>query len=454
MAIRMHRRAWAQRARTPILSLAIAAVSFATPALAQQSLTASLDSLIWQAATTSPGVIAARRRAEAMRARVGPAALLPDPTLSAGVLNVPLGESAFGDAMTMKMVGVAQSLPWPGKLSLRRRVAAREADAADAALTSATRQAATDVRVAWYELAFLDRALNVVERNRALLASLIRSTEARYEVGGAGQQDVLRARVEATRLAESAATLDEQRRTALARLNAVLGRPSETPVEHPDMPLRVRRAAVADSGETIRFASAALGARVADSPLPSVAELQELAMHESPLLREREAMIAAQAARAELARRESRPDVELSVQYGQRNGYADMVTAMISLPLPLQSRRRQGALAAAESSELASQEAERMAHRNEIRAEIARLHAVLERERTQLALYSRSIIPQGRAALTSGTTGYQVGKVEFLTVLESQATLFTYETEYFRMLTDFATTLAELERIVGKEILR
>jgi hypothetical protein len=39
-------------------------------------------------------------------------------------------------------------------------------------------------------------------------------------------------------------------------------------------------------------------------------------------------------------------------------------------------------------------------------------------------------------------------------VLEDQATVFTYETDYYRALSDFATTLAELERVVGGEVLK
>ena len=66
----------------------------------------------------------------------------------------------------------------------------------------------------------------------------------------------------------------------------------------------------------------------------------------------------------------------------------------------------------------------------------------------------KAILPQGRAALTSATAGYQVGRTDFLTLLDAQATLFTHETTYFRVLSDFARTLAELERVVGEEIVR
>ena len=177
-------------------------------------------------------------------------------------------------------------------------------------------------------------------------------------------------------------------------------------------------------------------------------------MRESPELREREAMVAAQAARVELARKEYLPDFDLSVQYGQRPGRPDMVTALVSIPIPLQKGRKQDYLAAEASAQLAQLEAERGAKQNEIRAEVARLVAELERQRAQLAIYVRAVLPQSRASLASATASYQVGRVEFLTVLDDQATLFNYETEYFRVLTEFARTLAELERVVGKEILR
>ena len=170
------------------------------------------------------------------------------------------------------------------------------------------------------------------------------------------------------------------------------------------------------------------------------------------MLRESEAMIAAAAARVELARRDYLPDFDVSIQYGQRDRLSDMVTAVVSVPIPFQKRRKQDAYVAEARSEVAALEAERAARRNELRAEVARLVSELERDRAQLALYVTAIIPQGRASLASATSSYQVGRVEFLTLLDNQATLFNYETEYFRVLTEFARGLAELERIVGREI--
>jgi cobalt-zinc-cadmium efflux system outer membrane protein len=434
---------------------------------AQTTRDGPLDTLVVRALAAHPAIRAATARVEAARRRVQPAGLLPDPMLMVGIQNLPLGKEADpaaahgtpmvsdgSDPMTMRMIGVGQTIPYPGKLAARRRIALREVDAAQAALTVMTRQVIRDVKDAYYELAFIDRALEIVERNQSVLVNLIRVTEARYGVGTGGQQDVLKARVEASRLAETAVSLTEQRRATLARLNALLDRPSETAVPVAAVPPTIARAAVASSADEIRFVSAALGARAAGSPLPPLVELQETALRESPELREQEAMVAAQVARAELARREYLPDFDVSLQYGQRPGRPDMLTAIVSVPIPVWKGRKQDALTAEARAELAALEAGRAAKRNEIRAEVARLVSELERLRAQLAVYVKAVLPQSRASLASATASYQVGKVEFLTVLDDQATLFSYETEYFRGLTDFAKTLAELERVVGKEIVQ
>lgn len=411
------------------------------------------DSLVARALVVSPQLRAARERIRAAEARVTPSGTRPDPKLMAGIQNFPVSEPGFSDFMTMKMVGVSQTLPARGKLASARRAAEQELAAARAEGAASTRMVEREVRSVYYDIAYIDEALAIVERTRDVLVSLIRATEARYEVGAAGQQDVLRARLETARLGEDAAALQEERRAAVARLNALLDRPTDDPIGAASIPTQVARAAVADVPGRIRFVSPTLGSRAADSPLPPLDSLQRVAVRQSPMLRAHEAMIAAQAARAELARLERRPDIDLSVQYGQRNGFSDMITAMISVPLPIQRGRRQDPLAAAAGAELAALQAEHHQQRNDIRADVARLHAQLERARTQLALTVKSVLPQSRATLEAAVANYQAGRAEFVTVLEVQTTLFNAETTYFRALSDFAKTLAELEQVVGQEIL-
>lgn len=414
----------------------------------------NLEMLVAHAMSVHPAIRAAEDRVDAAQAAISPAGALPDPMLGLGITNFPVSDPGFDGPMTMKMVGIGQMIPFPGKLDLRTRVAEKELAAAEARVHAARWEVEQEVRSAYYQLAFYDRALEVVNNNAELLANFIQVTQARYAVGTGAQSDVLKARVEASRLAEEAARLTEQRRAALAQLNAALDRPSDTPVESPQVPERIARAAVADSPEEIRFASASLGARALNSPLPSLVELQDRAVQENQTLEAYQAMIAAQAARLELAGKAYLPDFNVSLQYGQTSVGSDVVSAMVSVPIPLHKESKQDARVAETRALLSALEADLNARQNQVRAEVAQAYADLEKDRAQLGLFVKSIIPQGRAALESATASFQVGRVDFLTLLDNQTTLYNYETAYFRSLTSFAQGLAEVERVVGAEILR
>jgi outer membrane protein TolC len=355
--------------------------------------------------------------------------------------------------MTMKMVGLGQTFPFPGKRRLERAVVRHEVESLDAELVAMQREIVRDVRTTYYELAFFNRALEVLERHERLLGQLIRTTESRYAVGAGGQSEILKARTEASRLAEDAVAILESRGAALARLNALLDRPSASPIQAPRIPARIVRAAGDTSATRIRFTSTALGARAADSPLPALLELQDAAESSNPELRAHEAMIRAQAARLELARKQHLPDFDFSLQYGQRDRRPDMITAMVSIPVPWQKGRRQDSFVQEADAELAALHADHRDKVNQLRARVAGLYAEVERSRAQLALLAKAILPHGNATLTSATASFQVGRTDFVTVLETQATLYDYELTYFRDINDFATGIAELEAIVGKEIL-
>ena len=412
--------------------------------------------------SVNPAIIAARDRVASARARIGPASAWPDPMLMAGIQNLPLGKMSAqgmaastlpGEDMTMKMIGVSQTIPYPGKPGLRRRIAELEVNAAVAAVQVSSRDAERDVKKSYFELAYLDRAIEIVNQNHPVLVDVIRVAEAHYAAGLTGQQDVLKARVEAARLGETASALFEQRRSVLAELNGLLDRESATPMGSAQIPERVTRGALASDPARIRFATQILGSRAADSPLPPLATLQELALTQNAQLRERQEMIAAQSKRVALAEKAVKPDVDLSLQYGQRNQRPDMISAIVSIPLPIHKRARQDQETSEARSQLAAMQAEQTGEVNKVRAEVARLVSDLERNRTQLALYAKAILPQSQAAVASSLASYQAGKSDLLSVLDNQGTLFAYQTANYRALVDFAKTLADLEAVVGGEVL-
>ena len=450
-----------RRGLTAVAALAV----YSAQGHAQQRATEStgLDSLVAKAITTNPDLAAARSRTIALRARVAPAGSRPDPMLMAGLVNVPVNNfSLSDDDMTMKMIGVNQTVPYPGKLRLSRRIAELQADAQSVVADSIRLAVIREVKTAYYEIAFIDAALHTALRTDSLAATVIKTASLRYSAGRGGQQDVLRATLEASRLNDSANELIERRRALAERIGALLG---DTPplISNAKLPAKLLTAAVDSNPSAIRFSSQILGASVMDGPLPALTDLQAQAMKGNSQIRKQVAMNAITASELELARRQHLPDVDFSFQYGQRSamtgadsrsiGRPDMVSLVVSIPIPVQRGSKQAALVGAARADVVTGDSERHASEALVRSEVARLYSDVSRARTQLALYVKALVPQARASLAASVNAYQSGTGDLSVVLDAKRTLLDMEVGYDRAMTDFAQKIAELDSIIGREVL-
>jgi outer membrane protein TolC len=420
----------------------------------------TLASLLAEAEANSPRIRAAENTAEAAEARVPQAGALPDPVLGVGVMNFPVADPSLGrEMMTMTTIQLGERFPWPGKLGLGEDVARLLADAARWEAERARQEVLADVKATYYGVYFLDRALEVTERNELHLGDFARLTSAKYGVGTGAQTDVLKAQVERTRLADQIVALSEERASAVARLNSLLGRGTETPLPSTALPEALRAAALQPEGTVPSFASASLPARASadrqTAPgIPSVAELQRLALAHNPMLQAHVRRVTAQERAVSLAQKARLPDINVSVAYSRRADFSDFVNLIVSVPLPVFSGRKQDQAVLEQTAVLGDHRARHHVMVDQVNAEIASLAAGLRRARDQLVLLNDGILPQARTGLWAATAAYQVGGVDFLTLLDAQVTLYKLELDHHRLLSDFAADLAALERAVGTEVIR
>jgi outer membrane protein, heavy metal efflux system len=408
-----------------------------TPAAVAAQSGSTADTFVQRALALNPRIRAATSQLDAARARIGPAGAWPDPMLMAGIQNLPLsresGPTAMAgpEPMTMKMLGVSQTVPYPGKTSLRTQAARTEAEIAEARHAIVVRDVRREVLDAYYDLVAARMILNVLDRQQQVATSVLPATEARYVAGTAAQSDVLKARTEATMLVEERNAATEEQQTALARL-----------------------AAATDDADLPTVAADSFPARIqARETIPALEALKAHALQTNPLLRERRAVLALQSAQAALAARDYLPDFDLSVQYGQRDRLPDMVTAIVAVPVPLQRSRKQRASARAARFDVSAAEAELRAEENRVRADVAKALASVQRQRANLELLDRALLPQARATFASTSATYQAGRGELLSVLDAMRALFATETMYVRTLAEYAKSLNELETLVGEEVL-
>jgi outer membrane protein TolC len=402
------------------------------PALAANH-PANLDALVEEALANNPEIKASEARWQAFAERVGQAGTFDDPMLMLKIQNALVRDPlAFDrDVMTAKVIGVSQMLPFFGKRALQREGAERAAEGERWSFEERKLELRSMVKETWYQLYFVDRSREIVEKNIGILDDLTRFTETMYGVGQGLQQDVLKTQVERSKMEDMRISLRQKRRSLEATLNALLFRPAGAAVP-----------AISEVDLTpIDFEDA---------------ELERLAAENRPLIR----ALAAQVEKARISRKlgekEFYPDFTVSLEYMQRDpamgekGF-DMYGAGVTFNLPVQRQRRHAMIAEAESETRMAQEELNML-RNRIRLGIADGLARLERSRKLAELYRRGILPQAGHSLEAAMAAYRVGKADFMNVLDSQMKLFGFEREYYEAVAEHQMQLAVLEGVVGKEL--
>jgi outer membrane protein TolC len=88
---------------------------------------------------------------------------------------------------------------------------------------------------------------------------------------------------------------------------------------------------------------------------------------------------------------------------------------------------------------------------NETFAELTEMGAEAERARSLTALYESSILPQARAAVEAALSAYRVGRVNYMTLVESEMMVNRYEIELVRLAAAYQRAAAGIEALVGSE---
>ena len=417
---------------------AAALAAFAAPLTAQND-TISLARAVALARQASPRVAAAAAGVRAAGARIAPAGALADPQLQLGLMNRPL--SGMPDPMTMNQVTLMQMVPVNGMLGLRRRVArfdsARVAAGSDGTVLAVER----DVRSRYWELYHVDQALGVMDRTLAVLRELASVAGAMYAVGSVPQSDVVRAQASLTRMQQEIEEMRLMRVRAAAELNAAMGRPADAgvalPPQHPD---------------TAHHAAM----RPLTTPvLTSLDTLAAFADSNSPELAGARAMLEAARTGQTLARRMIYPELSVGVSYGQRSGAGglpgdDMVSAMVGVSVPVFARSRQYRMRDEALAMREQAEAELAAMRLELRAMILAAREEAETARRQLERVVGTLVPQATAAYDASLAAYRVGRVDFMTVLDAQMELLTYQHDLHRYEAMYGAAVAEVDRLIGR----
>ena len=390
--------------------------------------TLTLDAVVREALAKNPAVQSALHTIAAQRRRVPQVRSLPDPMVSAGWAgNITPFSVQEGDPSSNRNVSVTQQIPYPGKLKIRGEIASKEADAYQTDYEAVVRRITADVKAAYFDYFYFDKAIQTTKKNKDLLEKLSKIAEARYQVGKGMQPDVLRSQVEISLILQKLTMLDQQRATAQAKLNSLLVRSPESPLPP--------------------------AAEVQPTALQySLEELYALAAQSDTGVQRESRMVERNQLAVALAQKEYRPDLGVGYMYQQRPNLPDMhaVTFTVSVPVFYRTKQKEGVAQASE--ELMSAEKSRENRLNELKFELKQQYLVAKAADQLLNLYTKAVVPQSSLTLESAMSAYQVGNLDFLSMLTNFTILLNYETDYYRQVADHQMALARIESLIGMEL--
>jgi outer membrane protein, heavy metal efflux system len=377
----------------------------------------SFDGALARAVAQAPSLRARALVVDARRSAAISAGQLPDPKLGVGLDNFPVSGPPAGsfveDSMTMARVGISQEVPNLAKRHARTGRAQTDVAAAEAASLSEARRIKVATALAWIDLAYSRRRLAAIERAVGQIGQLRSASAAGVASGSARPAQALDVR-------QALAALEDRRSEVaadVARAKANLSRWTGDP--NPQ---------IAGSIPDFMINPSALRAAVDRHPELGAAAART---------RQGEADIA-------VARADKRPDWGFDIAYQRRaDRYGDMISAGITVSLPLFARRRQDPMIAASVASAGAALAEQEDMRRALTADLESALADHVMHHEQWMRGRDALLPLARQKAELETASYGAGRAGLVDVIQAQS-----------MLADAELQLLDREAAVARDAAR
>lgn len=366
------------------------AVVLATSAQAEPL---TFDQALARASANAPSLQAAGLQVEAARAASHAAGALPDPQLKLGVDNYPISGPMAGrfgaDQMTMATVGVMQEVPNGARRRAEVSAAQAEIGSAQAEAQIAGRDVRLGTALAWIDLYYAQQRL-------AALDEVLRNLQPLWDAAPSGVASGATRPAMALAPVRLRAGLDDQR----SELVAMVGKAR---------------------AELVRWTGDPAPSTGGDPPgLHLDADTLRSGLERHPTLLAYQSVGRKAQAEVDLARAAKRPDWAFEVGYGRRDPiFGDMVSAGVTVRLPLFPGRRQDPLIAARTADAARVRAERDTAGRTLAASLDSDLADHVMHHDQWMRARDVVLPAARQQADLETASYAAGRAGLVEVLEA-----------------------------------
>lgn len=407
----------------------LAALFDAQPKAEMRAPAMTLDEAERIALERNPEIAAAARKVATSKAHVATTGRLDDPTFMYRGWGVPLAKPGDFNA-AQNMFSISQTLPGAGKRPLQTSIARSDVEIAESQFEQARLAVRVRVRKAFNDLLLAQEEMRIHDQHVDLARQAIEAARIKYAVGKVSQQDILKAQVTLTELAEHMIRFDQDAELARARLNTLLGRDPDAPIQ-------------------------ALGTYTDPASLPDLTALEQMALDNRPDLQGAGKMLERSRKEQALTRKTMVPDFTVAAGYMLMQPSAEMRNSYMvegSMSVPWLNRGKHNAEIAEATARVYAQDADLEAMRNAAFGEVQ--EALVEARAAQrlATLYQDHLRPQAEATLQSSVIAYENDKTDFLNLLDSQMVVINIDLAWLQATANFEARMADLELATGTVI--
>jgi cobalt-zinc-cadmium efflux system outer membrane protein len=389
-----------------------------------------LRALIDEALSRSPVVLSSRSHWQALTKVPIQAATLPDPQVSFQQFTVGSPQPASGYESSdfyYTGFGVSQDIPGPGKLRLQKAEAEKDAEYGENRYEAARRDIEERVKEIYFELFYHAKTLAILDHNQEELNQIQQIAETRYRVGQGLQQDLIKAQLQTTEILKEHAMHHQEEDQEQLELKQLLGRDPDSPnIEIGDV-------------ETTHL------------ELDS-AQLARLSDRGSPDLAAERAMAARSAEALKLAHQGYWPDFTVGYSYEKTGpGFRDYYMLSLGAKIPLYFWRKQTPAIEQAALEAESAREQTLATQLEVSSAVEGSLVAMRTAERMMSIYRDGLIPQAETSEASAMSAYQVGKVDFQSLVSSVLDLQNLRQEYYRSLADHEIAVAKIQQVIGDQ---
>jgi len=391
-----------------------------------------LPNLINRAIEVNPNIKMLQAKLHAARENIQIGTHLSDPVLSLGLMNVPTNTFSLNqEAMTAKVLGLTQAIPYPGSLKAKADVKSMDTLIIRQQIADLNNNIRDMVSELYFSLQEKRKEVDLANESVDLLKQISLVAKRKFEVGTASLQNIILIEVQLTRLKDKIESLNGEEQAIQAQINAYLLRNDSILIPTTKiLPIEV---------QNIKTES-----------------LLKLAEQHRPLLKG----IKLYENKARLQQKEAKfafyPNFKVGVQYSQRSynsisgmNYPDFLGVVVGVTIPINYG---GKKTAKVNRTRYLQDLYKQQYNTSLQVlqqHFGKINSRLSALQNREKLVSKTLLPQAIQSYQAAMADYQVNKIDFVNVMKAEDAILKIKTELAVIRTAYNKNKAKLEFLSG-----